>query len=214
MTSRLKVLLVILGALVVSLLALVLVARGYSVAERSAGGAEVGRLVDSYLQARADGRAEDACALLTEDGQRDLARLVARIPVGQASPDQCPRYVLETSAATVYTSPGIDQLASEDRAFKHWVGGGILVTGPGGAEPHLPARLERGVWKLDGLMPWRGTFVARCEEEGQRPDYCDCLFHELRIRGYGSMDDTTALLRRRAAGEMPAPLLESARACV
>src|SRR3954463_4382468 len=47
-TSRLKILLFVLGALVVSLLALVLVARS-SVAEPTPSEAEVGRLVDSYL---------------------------------------------------------------------------------------------------------------------------------------------------------------------
>jgi hypothetical protein len=200
------------GAVLAALLAVKLFAPATD--ERRSREAEVGQLVDSYLGARAGGRAEEACRHLTEDAQRDLARLVGGFPVGTASPQDCPRYVLQTSTASIYTFPGVEQLAAAERDFKHWLGGGVTVNPAGRVEPDLHARREDGRWKLDGLTPWRGTFVTRCEEGGESPAYCECLFHELRIRGYGAMRDTNALLQQRAAGEMPAPLVDSAQACV
>ncbi len=113
----------------------------------------IAELLDGYVTARLTGRSAEACAYLTEDAQREVARLVGGLSFTPASTVLCPRYVLASSTATAYTVPGVEQLANTELDFKRSRRGGYTLWPLGRSAPTLAARRVNGQWKLDAPRP-------------------------------------------------------------
>lgn len=144
---------------------------------------DVRDVVKTYIDARADGDAEKACAQLTSGQQRELVSRVSETPLSSAPPADCVTYVLKVSPNSQYTRANLSYFEDRDVRVELAKEENYARAVPEGLDgPNLWAWKRDGEWHLDGTSSIGAGFVAGCSDRGKSKSYCFCLFDELRDR--------------------------------
>jgi uncharacterized RDD family membrane protein YckC len=151
-------------------------------------------LVRSYVKAREQGNARQACSLLTLGEQREVAAL-GGIGYRNASAAQCPEFILKSSSDSNLRNPAL-AAASEGRLATLYTQGAVLLHSAEYPEIHLVAVSENGQLRLDVRGLERLGFINSCSAAGQltSPE-CNCAWDLLRAQGMLPDDGLTRRVR-------------------
>jgi len=174
-------------------------------------------VAQAFLDARADGDGDRACAQLTPRAQRDMVALVRGVEPPAASASDCQRYVLRSSERSQFTDPALPKLRDRGLRVLHYPGPDgkryAKIEPEGGTDPFLELRRVAGEWKLDGLAVERVSFMLGCTDQGAARAYCGCLFDKLADRGHASNREMDEIVEASKAGSVPPLVQQFAAAC-
>lgn len=152
-------------------------------------------LVQSYVRAREQGNAQQACSLLTREQQREVVAIQGG-SYRAANAARCPAFILGSSPNSNLRNPALEQLAAGQlvTAYTHGV---VLVHSPEYPEIHLVAVREGGRLKLDVRGLEKVGFINSCSGTGQlTSSECTCAWGLLRGQGMLPDNGLTRSVRR------------------
>ena len=181
-------------------------------------GDQIEDTIDRYLDARAERDGKATCAELSEGERRDVVSTLSGRPVMSVKAKHCRRYGAKRSKRSMHLMKRVDvwrgNVAGLDIRTDGYAASAFAPSDPK-ALFFLYQSQEEG-WKIDSLAYEKAEFVERFELLFTRAP-SECLFDELRARGYDTWPEFEQLFRDlfggAAGGTLPPLVAEAMEAC-
>jgi hypothetical protein len=174
--------------------------------------AEVSKLVETYLAARAGGDGEQACDQLSDGQQREVVARVGGLRMVDAAPERCAELVGNVSSESRFTSPELGAYEGHEIEVRVASSGAAAARPAGLPGPTIYAWKREAGWQLDGAAMFGANFLAGCRAKGQSDSYCGCVFDEARARNPANpatTDNAITQIWTRMLSGAETPLLQS-----